>query len=835
MAGIATSSLMTFRKSNPTVRHPRLRSRLLCCSAALLLGLFGFHAEVDAGPVSTSDAAAGVESNATPCFSVSAYVVNGNALLSTNVLVPMLSRHTGTNVSLTEIVKAASDVQAAYRKLGYLRMSVAIAREQITNGIVTMNLFQTAVPQVVVSGVLCFTPTNVVAAGANAPAVETAPKPLTAKVATNAAPSAAQRPVKPATPEELAEARVQVLQTITDLKAREADKRIHVVSTNAGPRFEVEQYRVTGNSVLTPASVGAVVTNIDGAFGTNVSFEGVETVRKQLQQAYLDRGYVTVAVGVPAQKLTNATVRVEVVEGRLAAINIAGNRYFSSNNVMRALPSLHTNILLNGPILQAELNRANANQDRQIYTVIGPGPVPGTSELTLNVKDRLPLHGKIELNNQNSPGTPELRVNASALEDNLWQWNHSLGVQYGFSPESYKLGNQWDLYDEPLVANYSTFYRLPLGSPEPIENTVANNPGSFGYNEATRQFRLPPPSGQTELNLYASRATIDTGVETLSSETLFDIPFVRQVDHVAVQQGITINDTIGFQLNKPLPEMKNIRSALSAGLDYKVYSQANYQTNSFIFTEYTKNPAGQLVKRVSYDNIPTPATDEEMDYLPLGLNYNASLNNFLGPATLGLGLSANLWYSSSTRYSSASANPPPNLHDSKSLQGITGSSQSSGHWMVFRPSYSQQIIIGKNWITTLRADGQWASEPLISNEQFGIGGVNSVRGYHEGEIFGDTGWHVSLEQQTPQHVVGMVHGDEPLSLRGSVYMDWATAYLLDPQGRAGAIELWGTGFGVAASVGSHWQGQFLFSLPLIGTALTPSGQPHFNFSLTAQF
>ncbi len=92
--------------------------------------------------------------------------------------------------------------------------------------------------------------------------------------------------------------------------------------------------------------------------GTNVSIAGIKAVVQQLQLAYRERGYITVAVGLPRQTLTNATVKVQVTEGRLAVINVEGNYYFSSNNVMRALPSLQTNIILNGDILQAELNRA---------------------------------------------------------------------------------------------------------------------------------------------------------------------------------------------------------------------------------------------------------------------------------------------------------------------------------------------------------------------------------------------------------------------------------------------------------------------------------------------
>ena len=101
-----------------------------------------------------------------------------------------------------------------------------------------------------------------------------------------------------------------------------------------------------------------------------------------------------------------------------------------------------------------------------------------------------------------------------------------------------------------------------------------------------------------------------------------------------------------------------------------------------------------------------------------------------------------------------------------------------------------------NWVATFRGDGQWASQPLISNEQFGIGGVNSVRGYHEGEEFGDTGWHFSSRTVHPAASVGTVYGNTPLILRGSVYMDIATVYLLDPLGRPPSTRTLGRWFRV---------------------------------------
>ena len=703
----------------PLSKFPRraavFRLLLLCC------GMIGIISRLAAEPVAypgapdsnlATNAPTGVANNPVPHFEVAAYDVKGAPLLSTNVMVPLLARYTGTNVSLEKLVHAASDLQIEYRRQGYPMVSIAIAQEQITNGLVTLNVFQTAVPQIVVSGRCYLSITNSAETNSNrlATAPIFVPEPRVTAAATNAVPPVFSAPTAPPSPTEITQARAALFQKMTELTVKEKDARVHVVSTNAGPRFEVGEYLITGNTVLPPVVLGGVLTNIDGAFGTNVSFDGIRTALAELQTAYRERGYVTVAVGLPQQKLTNATVKVQVTEGRLANLKVAGNHYFSSNNIMRSLPSLHSNTVLNGLIFQTELNRANANRDRQIYPVIGPGPEPGTSDLTLKVKDQLPLHAKVEFNNQNSPGTPDLRVNSSAVCNNLWQTEHTLGIQYGFSPEQYKVGNQWPFYDQPLVANYSGFYRLPLGNPVPIEDVVASNPGSFGYDEATRKFNLPPPSGATELNLYASRATIDTGVETLKDQTLLDIPFVRQLSQQEFQQGLTVNENLGFQLSKPLPPVNSFRSTLSGGLDYKMYSQENFQTNVFTIIEFIKDQNNNPIEIINHDVQATPATEQKVDYLPLGLSYNASLNNFMGPATLGLGLSANLWYYSST------ITGTNKLSGLKSLQGITGSTNSTGNWVILRPSYSQDIAVYTNWIMTFRADGQWASEPLISNE-----------------------------------------------------------------------------------------------------------------------
>ena len=707
--------------------------------------------------------AAPPETNSPAGFTIRGYEVRGDTIL-TNYPAERLLPYTGTNLTVADIVKAASQLQREHFALGASNLTIAVARERITNGVVTLNVFRSRIPQLLISG------KEYPLAGEESRAVASAP----------GAPAPAAR-------------------------------------TNAVPRFTVLHYEIHGDTLLTTDALTKVLLKYTG---TNITITDITKAASDLQMEYRARGFPTVKVTIPEQRITNDIVKFRVVEGRISDINVVGNRYFSSNNVVRALPSLRTNMILNGPVLQAELDRANANQDRQIGGEIEPGPTEGTTDLNLRVKDRLPLHAKVEFNNQNSPGTPPLRINTSAVYNNLWQYEHSLGVQYSFSPQQYKTGNQWNFYDLPLVANYSAFYRLPLGNPTSIASTVGAQPGTFGFNEATRQFQLPAPSGIAELNMFASRSTIDTGLETLNNQVIYNVPGVRQVSRMDVQDDLTINEDVGMRLSAPLSGTANWRSTFSGGLDFKTYSLTSYKTNNFSFTEITVNADGSVNPPiVSTVASPVPTTYTPLNYLPLSLRYDGSLRDKFGVTSFGLGLNVNTWYSGSLT----------------NLQAITGSTDSRGNWVTLTPSLSRDFNIYTNWSLTFRADGQWASEPLISVERFGAGGVNSVRGYREGEEFGDTGWHVSLEQKTPPHIIGMAYSKAPLVVRGSVYMDYAETFLLEPNGAKNPTSLWGTGFGGIFSLGSHWEARFLFSVPLLSAGTTEAYQPRFNFSLLGQF
>jgi hemolysin activation/secretion protein/AraC-like DNA-binding protein len=631
------------------------------------------------------------------------------------------------------------------------------------------------------------------------------------------------------------------------------------VSTNNVPHFRVDKYRVEGNSILSPAAIGGIFTNVPAAFGTNVTIDAILAAAGGLQAAYRERGYMTVVVGLPPQKLTNAVVTVNVTEAPLVAINVKneGRRYFSSDNVMRALPDLRTNILLNAKIFQRELDAANMSRDRQIYPVIGPGPEPGTSELTLTVKDRLPWHARSELNNdQATPGTPQVRANFSSQYDNLWDLEHQIGMQYSFSIEQMKESQDYVAvpFDEPRVASYSAYYRLPLGGYSSVQNQVDAHPGSFGYNEATHQFNLPAPTGRPELTFYASRAVSGTGVQkgpvgfatpptsfTNNGVAYTPLSFTTN----SAGENITLNEDLGLKLVMPLPQVGKLSTTFSLGADFKLFQQTSYNTNENNFVVQYTDPQGQLRIIPFAAPQPQPTAHTTLNYLPLNAGLSGSAPDKFG-----------------TTYFNANANfnVLPGFAKGEDFAKISSAgAHARANYVTLQLGADRVQSLPKNWSVKLHADGQWANSALIGNEQYAMGGSAGVRGYPNGWTYGDTGWRVMIEPQLPPIDIGMFgnEGDEePCWLRASVFVDYGQISLLhgvynatgippygpvtgslpNPQSR---LNFWGVGWSVSANIGSHLDARLTIAFPLVDPAgrpgFAPERQMQIYFGVGAQF
>jgi len=111
-----------------------------------------------------------------------------------------------------------------------------------------------------------------------------------------------------------------------------------------------------------------------------------------------------------------------------------------------------------------------------------------------------------------------------------------------------------------------------------------------------------------------------------------------------------------------------------------------------------------------------------------------------------------------------------------------------------------------------RLSGQWADSPLVNNEQYSLGGVDTVRGYLEAETLGDSGAAGTLELHSPD--IGHFARPALTQLYFYGFVDAGVATLLDAlPGQDWHEDLWSTGVGLQLAGPGGLNGYLDYAIP----------------------
>ena len=156
-------------------------------------------------------------------------------------------------------------------------------------------------------------------------------------------------------------------------------------------------------------------------------------------------------------------------------------------------------------------------------------------------------------------------------------------------------------------------------------------------------------------------------------------------------------------------------------------------------------------------------------------------------------------------------------------------------WVALRGGANYTTVWGGGWLWGVRGQFQYSAHPLISGEQFGLGGSSSVRGTGERPISGDSGALVSMEVTAPELLPG-------LRLLGFVDAGWLGNHAAAGTAKLSRDGLSSVGVGLRYAVPSfvvsadfgHVIGGS--SLPYVaGSGLPQSGDQKLHINLSARF
>lgn len=494
----------------------------------------------------------------------------------------------------------------------------------------------------------------------------------------------------------------------------------------AADHFAILEFRVLHNTVLSARQVErAVYPHLGG----NMTFNDVQAARADLEKAYRDAGFSTVYVDIPEQGVDGGIIRLSVTEGRLEHVAVRGTRYFLNRRILAAVPSLEPGVVPHFPDVQQELNRLNqASPDLRVAPILKPGPMPGTVDVELKVKDDLPLHASAEVNDRYTADTSHTRLNFNISYDNLFQRYQSLSLQYQTAPQNSR--------DAQVIA---ATYLAPLTA--------------WG----------------TTLALFAVKTDSD----------------VATVGTLAV---IGKGHVFGSRYIVPLAPSGKFFPTLTFGVDLKKFDEN--------------------VLLESGSGLQTP-----IKYLNWSAVYGGTLVQEHG--STGFTVAANFGIR-------GLLNDPAEFESKRAL--------SKPDYMYWHADVSHVQPLPFGTELALRVAGQYTTEPLIDNEQFAIGGVDSVRGYLEAEDLGDIGIEGSAELRSPH--LASAFGLHPREAYLYLFYDAGVVSLNDPlpsQISRHDLQGWGLGFRVSGFAGFDAGLDFARALISSTYESTNDSRIHFHF------
>lgn len=221
---------------------------------------------------------------------------------------------------------------------------------------------------------------------------------------------------------------------------------------SARGQIQVRQFAFTGNTVFTTDELATVTAPYTGRA---ITAEELQEARRQLTLYYVERGYLNSGATIPEQSISDGVVHIQIIEGRLAEVDVTGNTHLRPTYFQdRLRPDMEEPLKFQ--TLQERLQLLQ--QDpllAQIQAELAPGIRPGESVLRLGVRETSPYEIGFAIANNNPPSVGATRAYLYGLDRNLSGIGDSLGLSYGHSLESST--DDWRVfYARPLNAQDTT-------------------------------------------------------------------------------------------------------------------------------------------------------------------------------------------------------------------------------------------------------------------------------------------------------------------------------------------------------------------------------------------
>lgn len=179
------------------------------------------------------------------------------------------------------------------------------------------------------------------------------------------------------------------------------------------PRLKAE-VRITGftfseTKLYTPEQLQAMVQPY---VKPTMSLAEIQAVADRITERMRADGYLVASAAVPAQKLRDGVVRIDILEGKLESLHIIGNVRYSEERLKSYVAPLKDQPALTAAAMERSLLLLNELPGLTARGTLAPGAQYGETDLTVEVAEKR-WRAAAGLNNYGSPELGRLRADLS--------------------------------------------------------------------------------------------------------------------------------------------------------------------------------------------------------------------------------------------------------------------------------------------------------------------------------------------------------------------------------------------------------------------------------------
>ena len=172
------------------------------------------------------------------------------------------------------------------------------------------------------------------------------------------------------------------------------------------------------------------VSSMEEFFGRSVNTDLLNDIRENILKYYHEKGHSVVSVVFPAgQDVTDGTLEVQIVVGKLGSVRVSGANYSSEERIAKEIKTREGDFI-NNEVMIEDVAWINNSPFRSASLVYERGEEIGVTNVLLNIDEKSPYRCYVDATRSEYKTAGDCRFKVGCCIGGFTEWDHQINGQY---------------------------------------------------------------------------------------------------------------------------------------------------------------------------------------------------------------------------------------------------------------------------------------------------------------------------------------------------------------------------------------------------------------------